>query len=95
MHDYGTTDSTLASLNLRNWFRHRYNLPRRQQLGLVMTRSGRVSGYPLGNSVDAPHMETHTAQSIHKDSELMDSDATVGEGRVRFSSNACVSESLS
>ncbi|KZV65032.1 hypothetical protein PENSPDRAFT_147238 [Peniophora sp. CONT] len=61
------SNSLLATLNLRNWFRHRYNLPRRQQLGLVMTRSGRVSGYPLANNANTPHLQSHTAQSIDKD----------------------------
>ncbi|VDC05175.1 unnamed protein product [Peniophora sp. CBMAI 1063] len=69
------SNSLLATLNLRNWFRHSYNLPRRQQMGLVMTRSGRVTGYPVGNDSTTPRLQNQTARSTSKDSELMDAEA--------------------
>ena len=70
-----------SSLNLRNWFRHRYNIPRRQQLGIVMTRGGRVTGFPLG-SINTPNTADHPPQSISKDSKdsrIMRADSEDGE----------------
>ena len=60
--------SISSSLNLRNWFRHRYDIPRRQKLGVVMTRGGGASGYPLG-PVNTPRSQGSGAQS-DKGSEI-------------------------
>ncbi|KZV75372.1 hypothetical protein PENSPDRAFT_647168 [Peniophora sp. CONT] len=65
------SNSILATLNLRNWYRHRYNIPRRQQLGVVMTRGGGTSGYPLGK-INTPHSQGSAVQSdADKNSEVL------------------------
>ncbi|VDB89983.1 unnamed protein product [Peniophora sp. CBMAI 1063] len=56
------SNSLLATLNLRNWYRHRYDIPRRQPLGIVMTRGGGTSGYPLGK-VRTPRSQGSTGHS--------------------------------
>ncbi|VDB89982.1 unnamed protein product [Peniophora sp. CBMAI 1063] len=76
------SNSILATLNLRNWYRHRYNIPRRQRLGVVMTRGGGTSGYPLGH-VRTPHSQSSAAHS-DKDSEVLhvSEESTATPGRI-------------
>ncbi|KAI0310150.1 hypothetical protein OF83DRAFT_1178869 [Amylostereum chailletii] len=60
-------NSVLATLNMRNWFRHRYNYPR--PMDIVMSRSNGITGVHVNEHPHSMTMPTHSSkpsQPIYK-----------------------------